>query len=179
VSLAQGDSHTFPETGKTVKGKFLTYWQQHGGLTQQGYPISEELQEASPTDGKTYTMQYFERAVFELHPENQAPNDVLLSLLGNFQYKQKYPSGPPNQKVSTAACTRKGWDKPASRAATTVARHKHTRARKRLVRLLVEVNIKKSPLYSEKCVQDREGANRRALDKLYNLSTQFALVRSG
>ena len=103
VSLAQGDSHTFPETGKTVKGKFLTYWQQHGGLAQQGYPISEELQEASPTDGKTYTMQYFERAVFELHPENQAPNDVLLSLLGNFQYKQKYPSGAPNQKVSTAA----------------------------------------------------------------------------
>ena len=33
-------------------------------------------------DGKTYTVQYFERAVFELHPENQPPYNVLLSLLG-------------------------------------------------------------------------------------------------
>src|SRR3954447_18894152 len=74
-SYAQGDSHTFPETGQTVKGKFLAYWSGHGGLAQQGYPISAEMQAASDTDGKTYTVQYFERAVFEVHPENQAPND--------------------------------------------------------------------------------------------------------
>ncbi len=75
---AQGGSVTFPETGKTVKGKFLDYWNAHGGLAQQGYPISEEMQEISDTNGKTYTVQYFERAVFEAHPENAAPNDVLL-----------------------------------------------------------------------------------------------------
>jgi branched-chain amino acid transport system substrate-binding protein len=103
---AQGDSRTFPETGKTVKGKFLTYWNGHGGLPQQGYPISDEMQEKSDTDGKTYTVQYFERAVFELHPENQAPYDVLLSLLGNFYYKSKYPSGAPNQKASTTNATK-------------------------------------------------------------------------
>ncbi|MEO5953952.1 MAG: plastocyanin/azurin family copper-binding protein, partial [Chloroflexia bacterium] len=73
----------------------------NGGLAQQGYPISAEMQEKSDTDGKTYTVQYFERAVFEKHPENKAPNDVLLSLLGNFLYKQKYPNGGPNQKAST------------------------------------------------------------------------------
>ena len=99
----QGTSRTFPETGKTVRGKFLTYWNEHGGLPQQGYPISEEMQEKSETDGKTYTVQYFERAVFEDHPENKPPNDVLLSLLGNFLYKQKYPSGAPGQKANTAA----------------------------------------------------------------------------
>ena len=96
-SYAQSDSRTFPETGKTVKTKFLTYWNAHGGLAQQGYPISDEMSEVSDTNGKTYTVQYFERAVFELHPENAAPNDVLLSLLGNFLYKQKYPSGAPGQ----------------------------------------------------------------------------------
>ena len=99
----QGDSRTFPETGKAVKGKFLKYWNEHGGLPQQGFPISEEMQEKSETDGKTYTVQYFERAVFELHPENAAPNDVLLSLLGNFLYKQKYASGAPGQKPNTTA----------------------------------------------------------------------------
>ncbi|PZS04626.1 MAG: hypothetical protein DLM69_01620 [Candidatus Chloroheliales bacterium] len=98
---AQSDSHYFPETGHTVEGRFLQYWQQHGGLAQQGYPISNELQERSDTDGKVYTVQYFERAVFELHPENQPPNDVLLSLLGSFSYKQKYPNGAPGQQVST------------------------------------------------------------------------------
>ncbi len=87
---AQTDSRYFPETGKTVKGRFLEYWTQHGGLAQQGYPISDEFQERSDTDGKTYTVQYFERAVFEYHPENRPPYDVLLSLLGSFRYQARY-----------------------------------------------------------------------------------------
>jgi streptogramin lyase len=101
--LAQQGSQTFSATGKTVSGPFLDYWNNHGGLTQQGYPISDQMQEASDTDGKTYTVQYFERAVFEQHPENQPPNDVLLSLLGTFLYKQKYPNGAPNQTPNNSA----------------------------------------------------------------------------
>lgn len=101
LPLQQPASRTFPETGKTVSGKFLQYWDGHGGLPQQGYPISSEMQEVSQTDGRTYTVQYFERSVFEFHPENQPPNDVLLSLLGVFMYKQKYPSGAPNQTPDT------------------------------------------------------------------------------
>jgi plastocyanin len=100
---AYSDSRTFPETGKTVEGRFLAYWDEHGGLAQQGFPISSEMQERSDTDGKTYTVQYFERAVFELHPENRPPNDVLLSLLGNFLYKQKYANGAPNQQPNNSA----------------------------------------------------------------------------
>jgi manganese oxidase len=84
-------SRTFSETGKTVSGRFLDYWQNHGDLAQQGFPISDVIQEKSDLDGKTYQVQYFERAVFELHPENAPPYDVLLSQLGTFRYKQKYP----------------------------------------------------------------------------------------
>jgi YVTN family beta-propeller protein len=58
---------------------------------QQGFPISDEFQEKSSLNGKVYTVQYFERAVFERHPENQPPYDVLLSQLGTFRYKAKYP----------------------------------------------------------------------------------------
>ena|GEM_PF-4859745 len=86
-------SRTFPETGKTVSGRFLEYWNANGGVAQQGFPISEPFMEKSETDGKTYQVQYFERAVFEMHPENQPPYDVLLSQLGTFRYKQKYPNG--------------------------------------------------------------------------------------
>jgi hypothetical protein len=99
----QGGSRTFPETGKTVQGKFLQYWNDHGGLTQQGFPISAEMRETSDTDGKTYTVQYFERAAFELHPENPPTSDVLLSLLGNFLSKPKYPNGAPSQQPNTAS----------------------------------------------------------------------------
>src|SRR5438445_1130370 len=60
------------------------------------------MQEKSDTDGKVYIVQYFERAVFELHPENEPPYNVLLSLLGNFDYKQKYPNGAPNQTANTS-----------------------------------------------------------------------------
>jgi methionine-rich copper-binding protein CopC len=93
----------FTETGKQVCGRFAEYWQQNGGLAQQGYPISGEMQERSDSDGKMYTVQYFERAVFEAHPENRAPNDVLLSLLGVFEYRRKYPNGAPGQRPNTTA----------------------------------------------------------------------------
>jgi hypothetical protein len=97
---AQDDSRTFPETGMVVRGRFLTYWRANGGLAQQGYPITEERQEVSPTNGKLYTVQYFERAVFELHPQNAQPYDVLLSLLGAFRYGEKYSKGAPDQHAN-------------------------------------------------------------------------------
>ncbi len=85
----------FPQTGKCVSGLFYDYWQANGGLAQQGYPISDEFDEVSPTNGKTYKTQYFERARFEHHPENAAPYNVLLGLLGREQFLAKYPNGRP------------------------------------------------------------------------------------
>lgn len=107
-SLAQGDCRTFKETGKTVCGKFLTYWEGHGGLAQQGFPLSNSFQEKSDLDGKTYTVQYFERAVFEDHPEDQPPYDVLLSQLGTFQFQRKYPNGDPSPPFATPTTVQAG-----------------------------------------------------------------------
>src|SRR6478609_2387969 len=92
---AADDCVTFGETGHQVCGRFLAYWQTHGGLAQQGLPLTEPFTEVSPTNGQPYTVQYFERARFEAHPENQPPFDVLLGLLGAEQYKAKYPTTPP------------------------------------------------------------------------------------
>jgi cell wall-associated NlpC family hydrolase len=90
VSAAEG--RCFTETGKCIGGPFLTYWEANGGLAQQGLPLTDEFSEVSPTDGKPYTVQYFERARFEHHPENKAPYDVLLGLLGSEQYALRYAS---------------------------------------------------------------------------------------
>lgn len=74
----------FKETGHTLRGVFLTYWQQHGGLQVFGFPLSKEIQEVSPTDGKTYTVQYFERNRFEYHPELAGSSyEIELGLLGS------------------------------------------------------------------------------------------------
>ena len=84
------EQRVFPETGHSVGGRFLDYWTEHGGLQQQGYPISEELFEISELEGGSYKVQYFERAVFEYHPENEDAYEVLLSQLGTFRYREKY-----------------------------------------------------------------------------------------
>lgn len=77
------DKLYFPETGHMLGGSFRTFWEETGGLPVYGYPISEEISEVSPTDGQTYTVQYFERNRFEYHPESAGtPYEVQLGLLG-------------------------------------------------------------------------------------------------
>jgi hypothetical protein len=92
-------SRVFPETGKTVPGVFLQYWSSHGGLPIFGLPISDAIQERSPSDGQTYTVQYFERARFELHPEFAGTeHEVLLGLLGR-QVTAGREDEPPFRRV--------------------------------------------------------------------------------
>jgi hypothetical protein len=43
-------------------------------------------------------VQYFERAVLEQHPENRPPYDILLSLLGVFEFDARY-NGPMIQAL--------------------------------------------------------------------------------
>jgi spore germination protein len=74
----------YPETGHTLGGAFRDYWEKNGGLSMFGYPISEEFEERNPSDGKVYTVQYFERNRFEFHPEFAGTRyQVLMGLLGN------------------------------------------------------------------------------------------------
>jgi hypothetical protein len=47
------------------------------------------------SDGNMYLTQWFERARFEFHPENKAPYDVLLGLLGAAVYQKPPPPPPP------------------------------------------------------------------------------------
>ncbi|MDI3339269.1 MAG: glycosyl hydrolase [Sphaerobacter sp.] len=67
----------FPQTGHYLSYGFKDYWERNGGLAVFGYPISEEFTENG------YTVQYFERARFEWHPEYRGtPFEVLLGHLG-------------------------------------------------------------------------------------------------
>jgi hypothetical protein len=81
----------FPQTGFNACGWFLGYWQRNGGLERFGYPISPVLEET--IEGRTYSVQYFERRRMEYHPENSYPYDVLLGLLGREVYQLERPVG--------------------------------------------------------------------------------------
>lgn len=81
----------FVETGHTLCNGFRQYWNRNGGLWLFGYPISQEFQERNPDDGQTYTVQYFERARFEYHPEHAGtPYEVELGRLGASVFAQRY-----------------------------------------------------------------------------------------
>ena len=68
----------YPQTGHRLSFGFRDYWNANGGLAIFGYPISEEFTEGG------YTVQYFERARFEWHPEFPGtPWEIELGLLGN------------------------------------------------------------------------------------------------
>ncbi|HWQ13087.1 MAG TPA: DUF4352 domain-containing protein [Roseiflexaceae bacterium] len=85
----------FPETGQSVCGDILAAWRASGleldgragkseaeSLALFGLPLSGLVTETLG-DGRQYQVQWFERARFELHPENPPPYHVLLGLLGN------------------------------------------------------------------------------------------------
>jgi uncharacterized lipoprotein YbaY/heat shock protein HslJ len=83
----------FQETNRQVCDEFLTAFRTFGlnfpntpGITFEeslalfGFPISDPMTET--IDGKELTVQWFERARFELHPENDPPFNVLFGRLG-------------------------------------------------------------------------------------------------
>lgn len=87
-----GDHSFFPESGHAIGGVFRDFWLGRGGLATFGYPISEELTEINPQDGNVYTVQYFQRARFELHPENAGtPYEVMLGQIGR-QFLEQRPA---------------------------------------------------------------------------------------
>ncbi len=66
----------FPQTGHNLAYGFRSFWYANGGLRIFGYPLTDEIVENG------LTVQYFERARFEYHPEFPDPYKVTLSLLG-------------------------------------------------------------------------------------------------
>lgn len=86
-------SHYFPETGHAIATEFWDTWSSMGlefgdpdvsfreSLALFGYPVSQPMMETN-ADGDTILTQYFERAVFEWHPLNHEPWNVLLRRVG-------------------------------------------------------------------------------------------------
>jgi uncharacterized protein YkwD len=131
--------HYFAETGHAIALQFWPFWSSQGlefdgrpgkgfreSLALFGLPLSEPAPEVSPTDGRTYLTQWFERARFELHPENAGtPYEVLLGLLGAELSAPATPSVPPGfaaQVIDLVNQERANVDCPALAVNDTLAR---------------------------------------------------------
>jgi hypothetical protein len=75
----------FPQTGHSVQGDFLRFFNTRGGLAIFGYPLTE----AFPEGGRL--VQYFQRVRMEAFPEYPPPDQVQLGLLG---VQLGYAAGP-------------------------------------------------------------------------------------
>jgi N-acetylmuramoyl-L-alanine amidase len=68
-----------PPTTYPVDGAFASFWSQNGGLARFGLPLSPAVVDPA---SNSLTVQYFERARFEVHPEAPPAYLVQLTLLG-------------------------------------------------------------------------------------------------
>lgn len=87
----------YAQTRHNVCGPFLQFLRIYGGATlaRFGLPLNE-AQPEQLADGNTYLVQWFERARFELHPDQPAASLVQLGLLGN----ELQPVGPSLLPIS-------------------------------------------------------------------------------
>ena len=79
-------------TGHNLGFAFRSFFESRGGLDRFGYPRTEEIQEEG------WTVQYFQRARFEYHPEHAGtPYEVQLGLLGDqlTTPRRPFPPGGP------------------------------------------------------------------------------------
>ena len=76
------DRRFFSETGHSLGGAFRAYWDAHGGLAIFGLPITEEITE----NGRT--VQWFERARFEINPQAPPDQRVQLGQIGRTRWEQ-------------------------------------------------------------------------------------------
>ena len=74
-----------------MRGPFLRYFEAQEGLIRLGFPISEELLESNEDgSGRTYQVQYFQRARLEYHPELAGTvYEMQLGLLGEQALRQR------------------------------------------------------------------------------------------
>ncbi len=120
----------YPETGHRLCFGIRSFWTANGGLPNFGYPLSEEFDERNQPppagDGQIYTVQYFERARVEWHPEHRETEyEFLLGLLGTeYLLKHGAPASALERQSSVTAPadpTAFWWEDPGFRYGFNIA----------------------------------------------------------
>lgn len=97
VPPGTGQAVIFRETGHKVSGLWLDYFRSHGDVDLMGLPRTDVI--TDPISGQT--VQYFQRAVLEFHPENPPPEQLQRRLLTDYVFPDP-PDPPIDPSVSGA-----------------------------------------------------------------------------
>jgi hypothetical protein len=99
VHALQTSGQYFPQTGHNVIGEFWEFYQSVSDATLVfGAPITEQY---GATDGSGKTIQYFERALFELDPGKPVGQRVTTVALGALLYR---PGSPTINLTTVGVC---------------------------------------------------------------------------
>jgi hypothetical protein len=107
----------FKESGHSAQNWYWQFWKNTpNALRILGYPISEPFVQQSFTEpGKSYRVQYYERAVLEEHPENFGRDNnrfyILGRLLGNELIKNRLGEAPFQAVPSIPTNANQTWFK--------------------------------------------------------------------
>ncbi len=74
---AAGERYCPPGVTYCAENAFLAFWKTNGNLEILGLPVSQPF-----VDDRGLIVQFYERAILEWHPENEAKYQVLLTRLG-------------------------------------------------------------------------------------------------
>lgn len=84
----------FAATGHSISGRFLSAWEQRGGLTTLGFPLTRPYANQQP-DGSWLLTQDFERGRLEYHPEfSGQPSEVLGAAVGRILTADRLGEAP-------------------------------------------------------------------------------------
>ena len=101
---AAGERYCPPGVSYCAENAFLAFWKANGGLEILGLPVSQPF-----VDDRGLIVQFYERAIMEWHPENEAQYQVLLTLLGNDlagnRPERSAPANPCSADCATLAAT--------------------------------------------------------------------------
>ena len=89
----QGAEQCFQDTGHCVRGGFLDFWRDNGGLDRLGPAVTDELSEAGRT------VQYFRNVVLEISPDLDGSGARVR--LGRLDFRLFYPT-PTNEAFDPA-----------------------------------------------------------------------------
>ena len=86
LNLPDGQSVYFEQTGHNIRHGFLKYFNENGGVAAFGLPLTEEFVH------KGWTIQYFEKARMEFHPDKAGTRyEVQLGLINTELTKPRRP----------------------------------------------------------------------------------------
>jgi len=97
---AAGERYCPPGVSYCADNAFLAFWKANGGLEILGLPVSQPF-----VDDRGLIVQFYERAIMEWHPENEAKYQVLLTLLGNDLAGNRPERGAPAKPCSADCAT--------------------------------------------------------------------------